>query len=99
MTPQELQEFNEMKDTVIMLTNFVNSLGKQSTIPLDFDRAVTARLSKNISLLKEGDIAPTAHNITVHESGSGVYPVLNAPDDFLEVSIDGIKKYIPAFNS
>lgn len=89
MTPQEKQEFEDMK-------RFVQALKSSNSIPLEVDRAFRARLSALFGLSVSTKGVDT-EDVTVDESGAATYAVMNDPDGFLEVSINGTIYYLPYF--
>lgn len=86
MTPEQLEEFNEMKE-------FIKSLKASSSIPFDVDAAFRDRFG-SVSVSTKG---AASENQAVDESGSSSYNVLGVPTGFLKVTILGTDYNFPYF--
>jgi len=98
MTPQQLQEFNTMKNQVSELTQRLDMLNSSTTIPFAVDVAISDRVIKKIPIAELSTKSATSENISFAISGTP-YVALGAPDGFLEVTLkDGSKKFVPYYN-
>lgn len=87
LTPQQQQE----------LWDFMQALKSSSTIPYEVDGAFRNRFATSLGLVVSSKGADT-EDVTVNESGSSTYTVMDDPDGFLEVNINGTVYYLPYFS-
>lgn len=85
----------ELNKRIEELEKFVENMQASFSLPLDVDRALVGR--SFVKGLKKSTKAADSEDITINESGSGVKTVLDNPNGYLEVSIDGVMYYIPYF--
>jgi phosphoribosylformylglycinamidine (FGAM) synthase-like amidotransferase family enzyme len=88
MTPQERQEFEEMKI-------FIQSLKNSATIPFDVDTAFTDRLNIN-ALEAQTAKTPTSEDLSI-TVGLTTYTPLGSPNGFQLLNDNGIIKYFPYY--
>ena len=77
-----------------MLLDFKKSLENSSTIPLQIDQSFKDRFS---STLVSSSKSATSENKSVNEAGVATYSVLNPPDAFIQITVNGTLYYIPVF--
>lgn len=98
MTPEQLQQFNEMQRKIDELTQKLESFNNSTTFSFESDQAFRTRFRLNeIPLLTVSSKGSTSENQAVDEAGSATYSVLKAPDGFLQVPVNGSTYYIPIF--
>lgn len=88
MTPEQETKLNE-------LYTFMKNMKASFSLPLDVDRALVGR--SFVKGLKKSTKAANSEDITVNEGGAAVHTVLDNPNGYLEVSIDGVVYYLPYF--
>lgn len=84
MTPQQQQEFNEMK-------SFIQSLRADSTIPLDVDRAFSSRLQ--VAPVQRSSKSPSDATLVV-----ALTSVAKPPDGFVTITVNGNIRSVPYYN-
>jgi hypothetical protein len=89
MTPEERTKLNELYD-------FMQSLKESSAIPQDVDAAFRERL-KDLLVIEVSTKDADSEDVTVDEAGAATYQVMNDPDGFLKVTINGTDYNIPIF--
>jgi hypothetical protein len=89
MTPETLNNrINELQAELDLLKS-------AHSIPFEIENAFRERLEGNsIAVSSKG---ADTEDVSVDEGGISTYSVLNDPDIFLEVMINGTTYYIPAF--
>ena len=87
---------NDLDKRIADLEAWKASLEMSHSIPLNIDQSFRSRFTTSIGLSVSSKSA-TSENHAVNESGSGSYSVLGPPDEFLQVNINGVTIYIPAF--
>lgn len=90
----------ELLNRIEKLESDIKKLTSSSTIPLEVDRAFRSRL--NLDTFSTTDITVSSKNadsedVSVDEGGAGTYSVMNDPDGFLELEIEGDTYYLPYF--
>lgn len=98
MTPQEKQQFEELKNTVDKLVNNHNSLYNSSTIPHDIDQALRTRFGITNQSIATTTKSATSENQVVDESGVASYSVMGIPDGFIKLSLNGTIYNLPYFS-
>ena len=95
-----MNELEKLKNEIVELKAWKASLEASHSVPLDVQRALKVR----IGLSKSGKGVDT-EDVTVVSSvnfgaqTTGTTVVLDDPDIFLEVNIEGIIYYIPAYTT
>lgn len=79
MTPEQLTEFEQLKQTVESLVVFSNSLESQSTLPKDVESAFRKRLRIGTA----SNLAPQTKS--VNESGGASYTVALPMTGFIKI--------------
>lgn len=93
MTPEQQAKLDE-------LYVFMQSLMASSTIPLDIERALRARLGlDNIPTAAVSSKGADTEDVTVNEAGASSYPVMNDPVGFIQITIGSTTYHIPYFNA
>jgi len=95
MTPEERQQFNDMKKELEELKQFKKSLESSHSIPLPIDQAFRGRFG--FSTINTSSKSATSENQAVNEGGTDTYSVLKPPDAFVQVKIGSTYYYIPVF--
>lgn len=78
----------EFERRITALETQFKSLGANATIPLEIGRAFKQRLGGNQALTVSGKSA-SSENVIINEGGSANVPVLQPPDGFITVTIEG----------
>lgn len=94
------EEVNLLKQQVATLTERLDKLNSSTTIPFETDRAFRDRL-KDITGFSVSVKGADTEDVTVVDTDGGVintYVVMNDPDGFLQVTINGIVYYLPYFS-
>lgn len=86
MTPEERQQFDELKEKVEMLVNGLSNASQTSP-----------EMAKTMGdvVLEESSVSASTHQQSVNEAGTSSYSVADAPDGYKETT-DG--KKIPYYN-
>lgn len=91
MTPQEKEQFEELKEKVKSLENY-------TTISYPVEQAFRTRFQFDSLTPITGSVkGVTSENQSVNEAGIAVYSVLKPPDAFLQVTVGSTTYYIPVF--
>ena len=85
MTPEQLQQFNELKRQVEYLTNLVSSLSNSNTIPLDIDQALRGRF-KVLSTTLSAITAPSGGATVDSQARTAINSIITALEDLNLVS-------------
>lgn len=88
MTPEERQKLNEVYD-------FMKSMEVGARIPFAVGEAINSRIS--VRQLEISSKDADSEDIIIDEAGASTKNVLNDPDGFLEINIDGTIYYIPYY--
>lgn len=89
MTPEQERKLNEVYE-------FVQSMRAAGTLPYEVEQALRTRFDGGLGLTVSTKGVDT-EDVTVNEGGSSSYAVMNDPDGFLQVTINGTLYYIPIF--
>lgn len=92
-----MEEINQLKRQVEELTQRLNALSSTATIPWEVDAAFRDRLGG--SLITTSTKGVNSEDVTINEAGSGTFVVMNDPDAFLQVIVEGTIYHIPVFTS
>lgn len=97
MTPEQQKQLSKV-------VAFMENMKRYDKIPLDVDRAITRRVARKVQSLKVSAKGANTEDVTAVTSvnfGGGTTtstPVLNDPDGFLEVQVNGTVYYIPYYS-
>ena len=84
------------KQQLETLLTWKRQMESSSTIPLNVNQALKARLLGSLGLtVSTKDV--DSEDVTVSEGGASSYAVMNDPDGFLQVTINDTVYYIPYF--
>ena len=91
-----MNELETLKREIEELKIWKKSLENSSSIPLSIDQALTGRgyVKTNLKLSTKG---VDTEDVSVNEGGVATYAVMNDPDGFLEIYLNGTTYYIPYF--
>lgn len=90
MTPEQEQKLNKVFE-------WFEQMQKSSAIPRSTEMALRERLKGIGSTLIVSTKGVDTEDVTVNESGSASYAVMNDPVGFLQVTINNTIYYIPYF--
>lgn len=76
----------------------IKKLKSSSTIPHDVEGAFSKRLGIAGLAVQVSNKSASAENKTVNEAGASSYAVLNPPDRFVKVTINGTVNNLPAYD-
>lgn len=83
---------------VVELERVVRTFNNNATIPLDIGAAFRDRILGDVGLVITSSKSATSENKTVNEAGAAAYSVMDKPDGFLQVTINGSIYYLPYFS-
>jgi hypothetical protein len=87
----------QLQKEIEMLKQEIQNLKSSTTIPYDVDQAFRVRLSDLLALSVSSKGVNT-EDVTVNEAGVASYAVMNDPDGFLQVTLNGTVYYLPYFS-
>lgn len=99
MTPEEKQQFDDLKKQVSELQEQVKAFNNNATIPFDIGEAFKARILQDAGVLVASSKAFNSESTAVLTSADpdNYEDVLGEPDGFLQVTILGNISYIPYY--
>lgn len=99
MTPQEQQQFDDLKQQVVTLQEQVKALNNNATIPFEIGEAFKARILQDAGVLATSSKAANSESVAVLTStGPNVYTdVLAEPNSWVQMTISGNVIYLPSF--
>lgn len=98
------EELTQLKKQVESLTKKISALESVTTIPHEVDRAFRQRF-KDIAGLSLSEKSTDSEDVTVVDSvnfgtsSTTTTAVLNDPDAWLQLTLNGIPYYIPTYTS
>lgn len=92
MSPKEKQKLDQVYA-------FMQSMKRYDTIPRDADKAIRRRIVRTLDFqeLAVSAKSATSENKAVNEAGAAAYSVMDKPDGFLEIELNGTTYHVPYF--
>lgn len=98
MTNEELQQLVEKQGKeIIELTNRLNALDNNATIPLQTGEAIKARVLTDAGVALLSTKSASSESESINEAGIASHSVLPLPDGYLEVTLSGVIRYVPFY--
>jgi hypothetical protein len=103
MTPEQLQQFEQMQQTINELKTFIDSFVVASNMPYEAEQSIRTRFQleriDTLASIDESDKTANSENQAVNEAGSASYFVLKPPVRWTKIIVDGEEGQIPTYNT
>ena len=87
MTPEQLNDFKKLKETVRKQQEFIDNMSRFERIPLPVAQALTRKLGiRNLPQIKASSKGADSEDISVNEAGASSHVVLADPTGFVTLT-------------